>query len=253
MAYADPVSVDTPEQLEGLRRAGRVVAATLSALRGAVAPGVTTSKLDRVAADVFAAHGARSGPILTYGYPGSVCLSVEDEIVHGVPGLRRLRAGQLITLDVAAELDGYHADAAITIGVGVVDLPRRRLIAAARAALRAGIGAAKAGASLRDVGSAIERKAEALGFHVVPSLTGHGIGRHMHEEPTVPNWGAPDATLRLTRGLVFTIEPMIVAGSPRIKLERDGWTVRTIDGSLSAHEEHTIMLTDGRPVVLTAA
>ena len=113
VSYADPMSVDTPEQLEGLRRAGRVVAATLSALRDAVAPGVTTSKLDRVAADVFAAHGARSGPILTYRYPGSVCLSVEDEIVHGVPGQRRLRAGQLITLDVAAELGGYHAGAAI--------------------------------------------------------------------------------------------------------------------------------------------
>ena len=252
MAYARPVSVDTPEQLEGLRRAGRVVAATLSALRGAVAPGVTTSELDRVAAEMFAAHGARSGPILTYGYPGSVCLSVEDEIVHGVPGRRRLRAGQLITLDVAAELDGYHADAAITIGVGALDAPRRRLIEAARAALRAGINAARPGALLRDVGSAIERKVEAHAFHVVPNLTGHGIGRRMHEEPTVPNWGAPDATLRLTRGLVFTIEPMIVAGSPRIKLDRDGWTVRTIDGSLSAHEEHTIMISDGRPVILTA-
>jgi methionyl aminopeptidase len=228
------------------------VAATLRALRAAVRPGVTTSELDRVAADVFAVHGARSGPILTYGYPGSVCLSVEDEIVHGVPGPRRLRAGQLITFDVAAELEGYHADAAITTGVGVIDPPRRLLIAAARAALRAGIDAAIPGALLRDVGSAIEGECEARGFHVVPNLTGHGIGREMHEEPTVYNWGAPNATLRLTPGLVFTIEPMIVAGSPRIKLQRDGWTVKTIDGSLSAHEEHTIMVADGRPVVLTA-
>jgi len=181
-----------------------------------------------------------------------VCLSVEDEIVHRVPGPRRLRAGELITFDVAAELEGYHADAAITTGVGVIDPPRRRLIVAARAALRAGIDAAIPGALLRDVGSAIEHAVEARGFHVVPNLTGHGIGREMHEEPTVYNWGAPNATLRLTPGLVFTIEPMIVAGSPRIKLQRDGWTVKTIDGSLSAHEEHTIMVADGRAVVLTA-
>jgi methionyl aminopeptidase len=246
------MSVDTPEQLEGLRRAGRVVAATLRALRLAVRPGISTSALDRVAAGIFAAHGAQSGPILTYGYPGSVCLSVEDEIVHGVPGRRRLAAGQLITLDVAAELDGYHADAAITIGVGTVDPTRRRLISAAQAALRAGISAARPDASLRDVGGAIERQAQACGFRVVPNLTGHGIGRGMHEEPTVYNWPAPEAKLRLTPGLVFTVEPMVVAGSPKIKIEPDGWTVRTADGSLSAHAEHTIMVTDGEPVILTA-
>lgn len=246
------MSVDTPDQLEGLRSAGQVVAATLRALGAAVRPGVTTSQLDQIAAEMFAAHRARSGPILTYGYPGSVCLSVEDEIVHGVPGARRLRAGQLITLDVAAELEGYHADAAITVAVGAVDPIRRRLIAAARAALRAGIDAAKPGASLRDVGGAIEHEAESRGFHIVPNLTGHGIGRHMHEEPTVYNWPAPDATLLLTPGLVFTIEPMIVAGSPRLKLEPDGWTVKTRDGSLSAHEEHTIMVAEDHALVLTA-
>jgi methionyl aminopeptidase len=246
------MSVDTPEELEGLRRAGRVVATTLAALRSAVRPAVTTAQLDQLAADVFAAYGAQSGPILTYGYPGSVCLSVEDEIVHGVPGPRPLRAGQLITLDVAAELDGYHADAAITVPVGAIDPGRRRLIEAARAALRAGIKAARPGALLRDVGGAIEREATVRGFRIVPSLTGHGIGRHMHEEPTVYNWAAPDATLRLTPGLVFTIEPMIVAGSPRIKVARDGWTVKTVDGSLSAHQEHTIVVTDGQPLMLTA-
>jgi methionyl aminopeptidase len=245
------MSVDTPEQLEGLRRAGRIVAATLTALRATVRPGVTTAQLDQVAADVFAANRAQSGPILTYGYPGSVCLSVDDEIVHGVPGARRLCAGQLITLDVAAELDGYHADAAITVPVGPIDPAKRRLIAAARAALRAGINAAKPGVLLRDVGGAVEREANARGFRVVRNLTGHGIGRHMHEEPTVYNWPAPDATLRLTPGLVFTIEPMIVAGNPRIKLERDGWTVKTVDGSLSAHEEHTIMITNDRALTLT--
>jgi methionyl aminopeptidase len=247
------MSVDTPEQLEGLRRAGRVVAATIDALRDAVAPGVTTAELDALAAGVFAAHGARSGPILTYRYPGAVCLSVDDEVVHGVPGPRRLVAGQLITLDVAAELDGYHADAATTVAVGEVAPRAARLMATTHAALRAGMRAAQPGATLRDVGAAVERVAHARGFAVVRELTGHGIGRAMHEEPTVFNWPAPEARQRLTAGMVFTIEPMIVAGEPTVAVARDGWTVRTADRSLAAHEEHTVMVSEGGPVVLTAA
>jgi len=247
------MSVDTPEQLEGLRRAGRVVAATIAALHDAVAPGVTTRELDDLAAETFAAAGARSGPILTYRYPGSVCLSVDDEVVHGVPGPRRLGEGQLITLDVAAELDGYHADAATTVAVGEPASRARRLVDSARAALNAGIRAAQPGATLRDVGEAVERVTTARGFSVVRQLTGHGIGRRMHEHPTVYNWPAPAAGLRLREGMVFTIEPMIVAGAPAIALDRDGWTVRTVDGALSAHEEHTIMVSEGGPVVLTAA
>jgi methionyl aminopeptidase len=247
------MSVDTPEQLAGLRRAGRVVAATIAALRAAVAPDVSTAELDALAAETFAAAGARSGPILTYRYPGSVCLSVDDEIVHGVPGARRLREGQLITLDVAAELDGYHADAATTVPVGTPTPRAARLLDAARAALGAGMRAAQPGATLRDVGAAVERVTAARGFAVVRELTGHGIGRRMHERPTVYNWAAPAAGLRLKAGMVFTIEPMITAGEPAVGVDRDGWTVRTLDGALSAHEEHTIMVSDGGPVVLTAA
>jgi methionyl aminopeptidase len=166
----------------------------------------------------MAAHGARSGPILTYRYPGSVCLSVDDEVVHGIPGDRALREGELLTLDVALELDGYHADAA----------------------------------TLRDVGAAVERVTEARGFHVVPELHGHGIGRAMHEDPAVYNWPAPDGDLVLREGLVFTIEPMIVAGNPADYLDRDGWTVRTRDRSRSAHEEHTVVVAPGGAQVLTA-
>jgi methionyl aminopeptidase len=246
------MSVETPEQLDGLRHAGRVVAATISALRDAVEPGITTAELDGIAAGQFAAHGARSGPILTYHYPGSVCLSVDDEVVHGIPGPRVLRTGQMVTLDVAAEVDGYHADAATTVPVGTPDREGRRLIDAARAALHAGMRAAQPGATLRDVGAAIERVTETHGFRVVRELTGHGIGRRMHEAPTVYNWAAPGATRRLTAGLVFTVEPMIVAGSPRIALDRDGWTIRTADGARSAHEEHTIVVADDGPIVLTA-
>ncbi len=247
------MSVDTPEQLEGLKRAGRVVAATLKALRDAVAPGVTTGRLDQIAAEVFAAHGARSGPILTYGYPGSICISVDDEVVHGIPGGRSLREGQIVTLDVAAELDGYHADAAITVPVGSVDAPTQRLIAATRAALAAGIRAAQPGATLRDVGAAVEGVAEARGYTIIRELTGHGIGRGMHEEPTVFNWPAPHATRRLTPGMVFTIEPMVASGAPGILLDQDGWTVRTADRAVTAHEEHTIMVAEDGPLVLTAA
>jgi methionyl aminopeptidase len=247
------VSVDSPEQLRGLRRAGRVVAETLRVLRAAVAPGVTTAELDQLAAETFERHGARSGPILTYGYPGSVCISVDEQVVHGVPGPRVLRAGELVTLDVAAEVAGYHADAANTVAVGQVDGRRRRLVSATRAALDAGIRAAQPGRTLRDVGAAVERAARRRGFTVLRELTGHGIGHAMHEEPTVFNWAAPAARTRLTPGLVFTIEPMLTAGRPGIVLERDSWTIRTADLAPSAHEEHTIMVSDGGPVILTAA
>lgn len=250
--YALWMSVDSPEQLRALKRAGSLVAATLRVLRSAVAPGVTTGQLDEIAAEFFAGHGARSGPVLTYDYPGSICVSVDDEVVHGIPGPRALRVGELVTLDVAAELDDYHADAAVTVAVGPVDDQAQRLLAATRAALSAGIRAAQPGARLRDIGAAVERTTRARGFQVIRELTGHGIGRHMHEEPTVFNWPAPDADQVLKAGLVFTIEPMVAAGRPRILLERDGWTVRTADRCLSAHEEHTIVVTARGPLVLTA-
>src|SRR6185312_1695498 len=175
-----------------------------------------------------------------------------DEVVHGIPGERVLRSGQLVKLDVAAELDGYHADAATTVAVGPVNWRKQRLMNATRAALSAGIEAAQPGATLTDVGAAIERATQARGFHVFRELTGHGIGREMHEEPTVFNWPAPQGDHRLTDGLVITIEPMLTAGRPQIVLARDGWTVRSVDSSPSCHEEQTIMVTDRGPVVLTA-
>jgi methionyl aminopeptidase len=248
------MSVESPDQLSGLRRAGRVVAETLRVLRNAVAPGVSTGELDRLAALTFARHGARSGPILTYDYPGFICISVEDEVVHGVPGPRVLRPGELVTLDVAAEVAGYHADAAVTVPVGRIDGRRQRLLAATRATLAAGIRAAVPGATLRDVGAAIEREATGRRLRVLRELTGHGIGLAMHEDPIVFNWPAPEASTSLTPGLVFTIEPMLTAGRPGIVLERDGWTVRTADRAPSAHQEHTIMVaSSGPPVILTAA
>lgn len=180
-------------------------------------------------------------------------MSVDDEVVHGIPGRRVLQRGELVSLDVAAEVDGYHADAAVTVPVGPVDRTAQRLIVATRAALSAGMRAAQPGATLRDVGAAIERVALARGYRILRELTGHGIGHAMHEDPTVYNWPAPDATTRLSTGLVFTIEPMLTAGKTRLVLDRDGWTVRTADGSRTAHAEHTIMVSKNGPVVLTAA
>jgi methionyl aminopeptidase len=247
------MSADTPQQVAGLRRIGKLVAETLQLLERAVWPGVTTGELDALAAGHLSERGAQSGPILTYDYPGFTCISVDDEVVHGIPGSRQLHEGQMVTLDVAAELDGFHADAAVTVAVGAVPASAERLIAASQAALAAGIRAAQPGARLRDIGAAVERVTESRGFCVFRELTGHGIGLAMHEDPTVFNWPAPEADLVLEPGLVFTIEPMVGAGSPKLRLASDGWTVRTADGSRSAHAEHTIMVADGGPVVLTAA
>lgn len=247
------MSADSPQDVVGLRRAGALIAETLDALTLAVEPGITTGQLDRIAAELFARSGARSGPIITYGYPGSICVSVDDEVVHGVPGPRVLGEGQIVTLDVAAELDGYHADAALTVPVGAIDQPSHDLITAVEAALAAGMLAARPGNTLQEVGAAVEQTTREHGFRVFRELTGHGIGQRMHEDPTVFNWPDPSATTRLTAGMVFTIEPMIGAGGTRIRLDHDGWTIRTVDRSHSAHAEHTIIVADGGPVVITAA
>ncbi len=243
------------EQLDGLRRIGALIAASLVELRQAVRPGISTGELDDIAAEFFTSRGAQSGPIMTYDYPGFICISVDDQVVHGIPGSRVLREGELVTLDVATELDGFHADAATTVGVGQIDSASERLMSATRAALAAGLKAAQPGATLHDVGAAIQRVSEARGYRVFKELTGHGIGREMHEEPTVYNFAvdSPDGDLVLEEGMVFTIEPMLSAGTDRLRQDRDGWTMRTRDGSMSAHEEHTIVVREGGPLVLTAA
>jgi methionyl aminopeptidase len=246
------MSIDDPQELEGLRRAGAVVAATLRDVRARVRPGVTTAELDAAADRVFDAHGARSGPRLDYGFPGTICISVDAEAVHGIPGPRALREGELVKLDVTAELDGYYADACVTVPVGSVAPRERRLISAAAAGLRRGIAAATAGAPLNAIGSAVEHAVVARGFCVCSELTGHGIGRRIHEPPTVANVFDPAASEPLTPGLVITVEPIIAAGRGAVIAMRDGWTVRTADGSPVAHAEHTIVVTDAEPIVLTS-
>ncbi len=225
----------------------------MDALEAQVRPGVTTGELDATAALLFAAHGARSAPALVYGFPGTVLISVNDEIVHGIPGARRITAGDIVKIDVTVDKDGYVADAARSVVVEPASVTAHRLVACATAAFRAAVAVARAGLRVNEIGRAVEREVRRRGFSVVDGLSGHGVGRTIHEEPTVPNRYDPMQSDVLTDGLVLTIEPMISAGSIRVVQSSDGWTLRTADGSLSAHHEHTLVITRGHPIVLTDA
>lgn len=238
---------------DGLAAVGRITRLTLDALEAHVRPGVTTGELDDVAARIFADEGARSAPAMVYGFPRTVLISVNDEIVHGVPGPRRLQRGDLVKLDVTVEKGGYVADAARTVIVEEGTDVAHRLAACAAAALDAALRVARAGVRVNEIGRAVHGEVRRHGFAVVHGLSGHGVGRTIHEWPTVPNHYDRSQTDVLTEGLVLTIEPMISAGSPEPLQDPDGWTIRTRDGSLAAHHEHTLVITCGAPVVLTAA
>jgi methionyl aminopeptidase len=245
------VTLKTPEQVATMRRAGAIVAEMLARTRAAVRPGATTAELDRIAAAVLKEHGATSSFLGYYGYPATICTSVNDEIVHGIPGKRKLREGDIVGIDAGAIVDGWHADAAVTVPVGRVSAEAEKLIRAAEEALRLGIAAARAGARLGDIGAAVQAFAERRGFSVVRNYVGHGIGRAMHEPPQVPNFGSAGTGRPIGQGLCIAIEPMLNAGGAGTRLLDDGWTVVTADGSLSAHFEHTVAVTAEGPVVLT--
>lgn len=247
------MSIDTPEELMAMRRVGALVAETLREMRAAVAPGVTTGQLDAVAAGVFARWGAKSGPQETYDFPGFTCISVNEEVVHGVPGKRVLKDGDLVTLDVTPVLDGFLADAAITVPVGGKARPEAaRLLLACDACLQAAVSAAVHGQPLRGIGARTQRTARQQNVTVFPELLGHGIGRKLHEPPSVPNVDWPHLVQPLGNGLVLAVEPMLGLGGPELETRADGWTIATADGSLSAHVEHTIVVQGNQPFVLTA-
>jgi methionyl aminopeptidase len=246
------MSIEQPEDLEGMRRAGEVVRDTLATLSTAVQPGVTTLDLDRLAQRIFDRYGARSAPRDSYGFPGTVLISVNDEAVHGIPGRRRLEPGDVVSLDVTPELNGFIADAATTLIVPPASKTARKLVRSARRALEAALATARHGTPLRELGRTVERRVRRDGFEVVRSLAGHGVGRAIHEEPNIWNFAHPLEGGRLHAGQVITIEPIIAAGSGEVVESADGWTVRTRDGSLSAHVEHTLLVTHGAPRVLTA-
>jgi methionyl aminopeptidase len=247
------MTVRRKDEIAGLREAGRVVRQCLLAVTDRVRAGVTTAQLDEVAAGVFGRNGARSAPVLVYGFPGQVCISVNDEIVHGVPSCRVLREGDLVKLDVTAEKEGYMADAALTVGVGTIPPDRRALIDCARRAFRRAMRVARAGERLSAIGRAIEAEVGRSGFAVVRELAGHGIGRTIHEEPTVLNFENPRDRRRLVEGMVLAVEPIIAMGSGRSETAADGWTIRTVDGALAAHYEQTIIVTADAPILVTEA
>ncbi len=240
-----------PEQISVMRRAGRVVAEMLDACEAAARPGVTTADLDRVARDVLAKRKAKSNFLNYHGYPAVICTSPNDVIVHGIPGSYRLRDGDLISIDCGAIIEGWHGDAARTIPVGDISEEARKLIRVTEESLWAGIAHVRKGSRLSDIGHAVQTVAEGAGFSVVREYVGHGIGRAMHEEPQVPNYGEPGKGIKLKVGHVLAVEPMVNLGSAETRLHDDGWTVATADGSLSAHFEHSIAVTEDGPEVLT--
>lgn len=241
----------TSAEIDAMRRAGRVVAETLAVLREAVGPGVTTSQLDEIAEREIRARAAVPSFKGYRGFPATICTSLNNEIVHGIPGGATLREGDLVKLDCGAIVDGYHGDAAITVPVGEVAEQARKLIEATERALWAGIAEARAGNRVGDIGSAVQTVAEGAGFSVVREYVGHGIGRALHEEPPIPNYGQPGKGLPLEEGFVLAIEPMVNSGGHETRLLADGWTVVTADGGLSAHFEHTVAVTADGPQVLT--
>jgi methionyl aminopeptidase len=247
------MSIESERDRQGLRAAGKAVRFVLAEMKKHVRPGVSTAELDVIAGRVLGEHGARHAPRFALGFPGNSCISVNDEAVHGIPGQRIIRAGDLVKLDVVAEKDRYMADAAVTIAVPPVSEEKRKLVACARAAFNRAMLVARAGNRVSDIGRAVEAEVKRHGFVVLRDLAGHGIGRKIHEPPSVPNhydWRVRDV---LTDGLVITVEPIIATTSGRIVEGTDGWTIRTANGSLSAHHEHTLVITRGRPILLTAA
>jgi methionyl aminopeptidase len=247
------VSIRSTEELEGLKTVGRIVALALREMSKQVVRGITTAELDRVGAMVLAEHGARSAPVLVYGFPAAICIGVNDQAIHGIPGSRLIRPGDLVKLDVTAERGGYMADAAKTLTVPPASDEACRLAKCAEIAFRKALVSARAGHRIWEIGMAVEAEVQRRGFRVIRQLCGHGIGRTIHEDPQVPNYADPACRGRLHEGLVITVEPIIAAGNGRPVLKDDGWTVRTSDGRLAAHYEHTIVITRDMPILLTEA
>lgn len=245
------VSRKTTQQIATMRRAGRVVAEMHAAATAAAVPGATTASIDRVCREVLERRGARSNFLGYHGYPAVACVSPNEVVVHGIPGDRVLAEGDIVSIDCGAVVDGWHADAAITVGVGEIDDLSQRLIDAAWAGLDAAIALVRDGSTIGDLGAAVSGAVAPSGFAVVREYTGHGIGTQMHEPPEIPNHGRAGRGLRLRPGHVVAIEPMIVAGRATLRELADGWTVVTVDGSRAAHVEHTIAVTENGPEVLT--
>lgn len=245
------ISLKTPAEIRKMKKAGRVVAEVLDLISENVRPGVTTKKLDELADVHFRKRKARAAFLGYQGFPAHICVSINNEVVHGIPSERKLEEGQIVSVDVGSVVDGYYGDAARSFAVGEVSDGAGKLLEVTQEALNRGIRACVVGNRLGDLSAAIQRYAEGEGFSVVRDLVGHGIGTRMHEEPQVPNFGEPGTGIELKEGMVLAIEPMINAGKYQVRMLSDGWTIVTDDGSLSAHFEHTVAITSDGPEILT--
>jgi methionyl aminopeptidase len=241
------------QEIDAMARAGRVVADTLALLGENMRPGVTTDELDQIAEEYIRSQGGVPTFKGYHGFPASICTSPNSMVVHGIPGAYRIEDGDLVSVDVGVTLKGFVADSAYTFAVGSIDEEAQRLLDVGQAALEAGIEQARAGNHVGDISAAVQRTTEEAGFSVVKSLVGHGIGRSMHEEPQIPNWGEPGRGPLLAPGMTLAIEPMINAGSAEVVVAEDRWSISTDDGSLSAHFEHTVAVTEAGPRILTLA
>ena len=250
------ITIKSPRELDLMREAGKVVASAKQAVKDAIRPGVTSMEMDAVAEEVIRKHGAIPSfkgykPTPSKPFPATICFSFNEEIVHGIPGNRKIKSGDIVSVDFGAIVEGFHGDSAFTIAVGEVPEETERLISATKIALEKGISEAKEGARLTDISHAVQSYAEVEGFSVVREYVGHGIGRSLHEEPQVPNYGKPGRGPKLKVGMTLAIEPMLNVGTWQTKALDDGWTVVTADGELSAHYEHTIAVTENGPEILT--
>jgi methionyl aminopeptidase len=247
------ITLKTKEEIEIMRRAGRVVAQCLDMVDKTIEAGMTTKQLDRLIEDFLLSHGAIPAFKDYQGYPASACISINDEVVHGIPGKRVIREGDLVSVDIGSIVNEYYGDSARTYAVGEVSRDKLALLQGTRNSLQAGIDKARKGNRLGQISAAVQKAAEEQGFSVVRQLVGHGIGRQMHEEPQVPNFGSPDDGPVLKSGMVLAIEPMINLGTYNVRTMPDGWTIVTADGMPSAHFEHTVAITDDGPDVLTVS
>ncbi|MEX0786261.1 MAG: type I methionyl aminopeptidase [Dehalococcoidia bacterium] len=246
-----PIIIKSADEVEIMHEAGQIVAGVLETLAAQIRAGLIVRKLDTIVQDEFRRRNVIPTFLGYHGYPAHVCVSINEEIVHGIPGDRALQDGDIVSIDLGATHRGFVADSALTVGVGHIGSKEQQLINVTYESLWAGIKAARPGARLGEVSHAIQTYAESRGYAVVREYVGHGVGRDMHEDPQVPNFGPPDRGPVLRKGMVLALEPMVTLGDWRTRKHDDGWTVSTLDGSLSAHFEHTIAITDGEPVVLT--
>ena len=246
------ITLKSPNEIELMRRAGKITAAARALAGEMVKPGVTTREIDRAVEQFIRKNGAVPSFLNYHGYPGSACISVNDEVIHGIPGNRVLKDGDIVSVDVGAYIGGFHGDCAATFACGEISQEAQRLIDVTRESFFRGIACAREGKRLFDISAAVQEYVEANGFTVVREFVGHGIGRQLHESPEVPNYGTAGRGPRLLRGMTLAIEPMVNAGAASIRQLNDGWTVKTLDGKLSAHYENTVLITDGEPEILTA-